>query len=41
MSGAGFDAVAASAGNVLFAALKLKMLLDYRAHRIAFFGDCS
>jgi hypothetical protein len=38
---AGFDGVAANAGNKLFAALKLRMLLDYRAHRMAFFGDCS
>lgn len=37
----GPDGVVANAGNKLFDALKVKMLLDYRAHRMAFFGDCS
>jgi len=38
---AGPGGVAANAGNKMFAALKLKMLLDYKARRMAFFGDCS
>jgi hypothetical protein len=40
-TGAGPGGVVANAGNKLFAALKLKMLLDYPARRMAFFGDCS
>ena len=38
---AGPGGVVANAGNNLFAALKLKMLLDYPQHRMAFFGECS
>jgi hypothetical protein len=30
----------ANGGNTLFAALKLKMLLNYRGHSITFYGDC-
>jgi len=32
--------VLANVGNKLFAALKLKMLLDYRGKTMTFFGDC-
>jgi hypothetical protein len=31
----------ANVGNRLFAALKLKVLLDYKARRIGFFGNCG
>lgn len=30
----------ANVGNVLFAAMKLKMLLDYRGRTMTFYGDC-
>ncbi len=31
----------ANIGNGLFATMGLKMLLDYRAHSMTFYGDCS
>ena len=31
----------ANVGNPTYAALKLKVLLDYRARRMTFYGDCS
>jgi hypothetical protein len=31
----------ANVGNKLLAAMQLKLLLDYRESRIAFFGDCA
>lgn len=34
------DGRVANIGNKLFAAMKLKMLLDYRDRRITFYGDC-
>jgi hypothetical protein len=34
------DGRAANAGNKLFAALKLKLLLDYQHHVMTFYGDC-
>ena len=34
------DTRLANIGNRLFAAMKLKMLLDYRAHQMTFYGDC-
>ena len=34
------DTRLANIGNRLFAALKLKMLLDYRARQMTFYGDC-
>ena len=34
------DTRLANIGNPLFAALKLKLLLDYRARQITFYGDC-
>lgn len=34
------DGRAANAGNKLFAAMKLKLLLDYQSKRITFYGDC-
>lgn len=34
------DGRAANVGNKLFAAMKLKLLLDYRSQRITFYGDC-
>jgi hypothetical protein len=40
-TGVGPGGVAANAGNELFAALKVKMLLDYKTRRLAFFGNCS
>ncbi|MDR3525766.1 MAG: retropepsin-like aspartic protease [Rhizomicrobium sp.] len=36
----GSDARAANIGNKLFAALKLKMLLDYKSRVMTFYGDC-
>jgi hypothetical protein len=38
---AGPGGVVANAGNKLFAALKVKMLLDYKTRRLASFGNCS
>jgi hypothetical protein len=35
------DTALANTGNALFAALKLKLLLDYKGHRISFYGDCG
>lgn len=32
---------AANIGNQLFAAMELKMLLDYRGKQVTFFGDCG
>lgn len=34
------DTSLANAGNQLFAALELKLLLDYKDRRIGFYGDC-
>jgi hypothetical protein len=34
------DGRAANVGNKLFAAMKLKLLLDYQSKRITFYGDC-
>lgn len=34
------DGRAANIGNRLFAAMKLKILFDYRSHRMTFYGDC-
>jgi hypothetical protein len=34
------DTRLANVGNPLFAALKLKLLLDYRARQMTFYGDC-
>jgi len=31
----------ANVGNALFAAMKLKMLLNYRGRTMTFYGDCS
>jgi len=36
----GSDSRAANIGNKLFAALKLKMLLDYKSRVMTFYGDC-
>ncbi|HTQ14837.1 MAG TPA: aspartyl protease family protein [Rhizomicrobium sp.] len=35
------DTRLANAGNPLLAAMRLKLLLDYRDRRIGFFGDCA
>jgi hypothetical protein len=35
------DTALANTGNPLFSALKLKLLLDYKGHRISFYGDCG
>ena len=34
------DTRLANIGNKLFAALKLKMLLDYKARQMTFYGSC-
>ncbi|WP_404711272.1 hypothetical protein [Sphingomonas sp. MMS24-J13] len=31
----------ANVGNALFAAMKIKMLLDYRGRTMTFYGDCG
>lgn len=38
--GAPADGRVANLGNKLFAAMKLKMLLDYRSHLMTFYGEC-
>lgn len=35
------DTRLANIGNKLFAAMKLQILLDYRRHKITFYGDCG
>jgi hypothetical protein len=40
LRGAPPDGRVANIGNKLFAAMKLKMLLDYRAKLMTFYGDC-
>ena len=40
LRGAPADGRVANVGNKLFAAMKLKMLLDYRAKLMTFYGDC-
>ena len=35
------DNRAANVGNKFFAALNLRMLLDYRARQMVFYGDCK
>ena len=35
------DSRVANVGNRQFAALKVKMLLDYSGHQLAFYGDCQ
>ena len=38
--GGSADVPRANIGNELFAAMKLKMLLNYRSRTLAFYGDC-